>query len=304
MKILVCTDGSRSGLHAVKSGASLAARTAAEVTLLFAVAGDPWDVDQARVDATAILKNADVAFCLTEQHGKLIDAALAQMVEQEYDLVVIGYQARTFLERALWGSLAARIVHELPLSVMIVRGKCESISRVLIGISGGGFTAACVRWGGIIASAFDARVVLLHVSPSPPLMYGGFEEVVEDLTELLQTDTVEAKAIRRAVDFLTDLGVKTDVELVRGLAEREILRYAQDLDADLIVIGSAWAVQPVRRFFMRNITEQVVLQAQRPVLVVRPVVDTTSTASTRLADGTGTVSDGLERSLENGQWES
>jgi nucleotide-binding universal stress UspA family protein len=196
---------------------------------------------------------------------------LAQLLQRDYELVVVGYQARSFLEKAIWGSLAARIAHELPLSVLIVRGRRDRINRVLIGISGGGFTNECVAWGGRIAAAFGADVTLVHASPAPPLMYGGLDEVVETLTELLQTSTPEAEAIKQAVAVLNRLGVQTDVELTRGLADRELLRKAQELDVDLLVIGSSWAAQPVHRFFVRNVTEQVLLNTQRPVLVVRPI---------------------------------
>jgi nucleotide-binding universal stress UspA family protein len=102
-------------------------------------------------------------------------------------------------------------------------------------------------------------------------MYGGLDEVVETLTEFLETDTLEAQAIKRAVALLSELGVRSEVELAHGLAERELLRLAQDSDVDLLVIGSSWAAQPVHRFFVRNVTEQVLLNTQRPVLVVRPI---------------------------------
>jgi nucleotide-binding universal stress UspA family protein len=284
MRLLLCTDGSPIGLRAVKLGAALASRMSAEATLLLALDGEDWDTELAREHSLRVLQESAVQFSFAERRAKLVDATLAELVDREYDLVVVGYNARTFLERALWGSLAARIAHEFPLPVMIVRGEHASIDRLLIGISGGGFTDACVEWGGRIASAFEARVVLLHVGPSPPLMYGGFEEVVQDLAELLRTDTVEARAIKRAASILTRLGVEFEVELVRGLAEREILRYAQELTCDLIVIGSAWAAQPMRRFFMRNVTEQVVLKAQRPVLVVRPIAENLSEDSFARSD--------------------
>lgn len=274
MRLLLCTDGSPTGQRAVELGASLASRMSAEATLVLALEGDREDAESVRERSRAAVQESGVEFSFAERRAELVGATLAQLVEQEYDLVVVGYNARTFLERALMGSLAARIAHEFPLPVMIVRGENVVIDRVLVGVSGGGFTDACVEWGGRIASAFETPVVLLHVGPSPPLMYGGFEEVVEDLAEFLQTNTPEARAIKRAGSILTQLGVEFEVELVRGLAEREILRYAQELDCGLIVIGSAWAAQPVRRFFMRNVTEQVVLKAQRPVLVVRPAGET------------------------------
>jgi nucleotide-binding universal stress UspA family protein len=42
------------------------------------------------------------------------------------------------------------------------------------------------------------------------------------------------------------------------------------MEVDLLVIGSSWAAQPVHRIFVRNVTEQVLLNTQRPVLIVRP----------------------------------
>lgn len=289
MRLLIGTDGSPAGLRAVELGAALASRMSAEVTILLALEGEDSDAESARERSVTALQESAVEFSLVESRAELVDATLAQLVKQEYDLGVVGYSARTFLERALMGSLAARIAHEFPLPVMIVRGENAEIDRVLIGISGGGFTDACVKWGGRIASVFETSVVLLHVGPSPPLMYGGFDEVVEDLPELLQTDTPEARAIKRAASILTELGVEFEVELVRGLAEREILRYAQELNCGLIVVGSAWAAQPVRRFFMRNVTEQVVLKAQRPVLVVRPAEETRADASFTQSSETGAL---------------
>jgi nucleotide-binding universal stress UspA family protein len=101
-------------------------------------------------------------------------------------------------------------------------------------------------------------------------MYAGLEEVVENLTEFLQTDTLEAQAMRQTAAYLTKMDVDVNLELAHGLPERELLRLAQNQDADLLVIGSSWAAQPIHRLFMRNITEQVLMNTKRPVLVVRP----------------------------------
>jgi nucleotide-binding universal stress UspA family protein len=246
----------------------------AEVTLLCVVAGKQRDLENSLERSVDALKKSGADF-ETIGHkgklkGKLAEQMLAQMAEKDCDLVVVGYDARSFLEKALWGSLAARIAQELPVPVLIVRGHRDWINHVLIGISGSGFTDECVKWGGRIALAFDAPVTLLHVSPSPPLMYAGLDEVVETLPEFLQTHTPESQSVRQASAYLTELGLQTDVELAHGLPERELLRIAQNRDVDVLVIGSTWAAQPVQRLLSRNISEQVLLHTQRPVLVVRP----------------------------------
>lgn len=271
MDILLCTDGSRQGLRAVRLGAAVAAQLKADATLLCVVASKRHaDLDDWVGQATDIVEEAGVRFNVIGRRGQLVEEMLAQMLETEFDLVVVGYHARSFLEKAIMGSLAARIAHEVRASVLIVRGKRDWIKHILIGVSGGGFTHDCAEWGGRIAAAFGARVTLLHASQAPPLMYTGFEEVTETLAEFLQTDTLESQALKQAVSDLTSFGVQTHVELVHGLPERELLRLAQDRDVDLLVIGSAWAAQPMPRLFLRNITEQVLLNTQRPVLVVRP----------------------------------
>ena len=270
MRILLCTDGSRNGLSAVHLGGAIAACMEAEATLLCVVASKRCNLKSDLERAVDVLEKSGVDFEAIGYRGKLVEQMLTQVAEKDYDLAVVGYDARSFLEKALWGSMAARIAHELPVSVLIVRGHRDWINHVLIGISGSGFTDECVKWGGRIALAFDAPVTLLHVSPAPPLMYAGLEEVVETLPEFLQTHTPEAQSVRKASAYLTELGVQTDFELARGLPERELLRIAQSRAVDLLVIGSTWAAQPVQRLFSRNISEQVLLHTQRPVLVVRP----------------------------------
>lgn len=270
MKILLCTDSSRSGLGAIRLGGGIAAQLEADITLLCVVKQQQRDLEDSLERAVEALGDRVGTLEFIGRRGDLLEEMRAQLQQTTYDLVIVGYCARSFLEKAIWGSLAVRIAHEVPASVLIVRGWRDRIKRVLIGISGGGFTDECARWGGRIAAACGARATLVHASPAPPLMYGGFGEVVETLVEFLQTDTLEAQALRQAVVHLTEMGVRADVEFAHGLPEREIPRLAQDRDVDLLVIGSAWATQPVRRLFARNITEQILKNTRRPVLVVRP----------------------------------
>jgi len=270
MKILLCTDGSTNGLSAVFLGCKIAARLKAHLVVLCVLEDKTRSLDQALQAVVEVAQASDVPFDLVGRRGRLVEEMLGYMLDTEYDLVIVGYYARSFLEKMIWGSLAARIAHELPVSVLIVRDQRETIRRLLIGISGGGFTQDCTDWGGSIAQAFDAHVTLLHVSPTPPLMYAGLEEVRETLAEFLQTDTAEAHAMKQAVRCLGEMGVDTTVELAFGLPERELLRVAHDQDVDLLVVGSAWAAQPLSRAFLRNITEKVLLNTRRPVLVVRP----------------------------------
>jgi nucleotide-binding universal stress UspA family protein len=100
-------------------------------------------------------------------------------------------------------------------------------------------------------------------------MYAGLEDVVETLPEFLQTDTPDAHALRQAIAHLIGMGVQADIHLVHGTPEHELLRAARNQDVGLLVIGSAWAAQPVSRLLLRNMTKQVLLNTHQPVLVIR-----------------------------------
>lgn len=271
MKILLCTDGSRNGLSAVHLGGKIAARMRAQVTLLCVVENKKRNLDRALQRVVEVMEASGAVFESVVRRGRLVDEMLHQILQVEYDLVIVGYYVRSFWEKMLWGSLAARIAAELPLSVLIVRDRRETIARLLVGISGGGFTDACLDWTSHIAAAFGAQVTLLHVAPTPPLMYAGLEEVRETLPEFLQADTSESRAVRHAVRRLSEQGLRASVELAYGLPERELLRVAQEQNIDLMVVGSSWAAPPVSRALLRNIAEKVLLNTRRPVLVVRPV---------------------------------
>jgi nucleotide-binding universal stress UspA family protein len=267
--ILLCADKSRNALAAVSFGGRLAAALNAETTLL-AAGRKAHQVYRALSAGEQILS----AFGLSPRSlvgiGRPVHQFIRQIQREGYDLVVIGYRKRSKLEKALLGCVAARVVHQATTSVLVVRKGRPDIRRLLLGIGGSGFTAEMTEWGAQIAAAVGARVTLIHVEPAPPLMYSGLPEVHQTLSELLETDTPAARAIRQAAARIEKTGVPADIRLAYGVTDRELLRTAQEGDYDLLIVGSAWAKPPIDRLGLSNVTRNILLQTQRPVLVVYP----------------------------------
>ncbi|RMF34565.1 MAG: universal stress protein [Chloroflexi bacterium] len=272
MKFLLCTDGSDQATAAVRLGGRLAAHMGASVALLCIERPGRPRSRQATIEAQAreLLQEQGITPELQTYPGGLLDALRRQIHRETYALVAVGYRERRFLEKVLFGSVAVRIAHLVPAPVLIVREPREALRRILIGISGHGFQEEEIRWGGEIARAFDGQVTLLHVLPPPPLMYTGLPQVSESLSDFLESDTEEARALREGAALLTKMGLPVELQLAYGLPEREVLRAAYEQDEDLVVVGSAWAVSPWQRLVLPNVTEQVLLHTRRPVLVVRP----------------------------------
>ncbi len=92
-------------------------------------------------------------------------------------------------------------------------------------------------------------------------------EALEEL-EGSATSAAEAAA-QRVLEEVADLAHESQSMIRRGSAAEEIVRAAEELRVNLIVIGSrGWGA--VRSVFLGSVSERVLHSAYCPVLVVRP----------------------------------
>lgn len=86
-----------------------------------------------------------------------------------------------------------------------------------------------------ISKAHDAEVVLVHVVEPVGYAYGG--DIPMDLTEL--QEQLDKAAKEKLHTYGERHGIATDNQLVMvGRPESEIHRLSEELDADLVVVGS------------------------------------------------------------------
>jgi nucleotide-binding universal stress UspA family protein len=271
MNVLICTDKSRNAMAAVSMGGRLAAAFESHENTTLLAAGKNRDrAYQALEESKNILLEFGIQAQTMVKVGPAVQEFIKEIQSTCYDLVVIGYRKRSALEKAFNGCVATRVVHQASSSVLIVREGRPDIRKILIGIGGNGFTKQISEWGAKIAAAVSAHVTLIHVETAPPLMYAGLAEVHQTLEELLETDTLAANAIRSAAAILDAAGVEATIKLAHGVADRELLRTAQEGDYDLIILGSSWARPTIDRVVLSNISRDVLHNTRRPVLVVHP----------------------------------
>ena len=111
-----------------------------------------------------------------------------------------------------------------------------------------------------------ADLVVLHVIPESQSQFWK--------TYIYEIENVDAKA-RRDIDrrieeaYLSKVpeGVKIDIQFRIGKEDEEMLDFAREIDADLIVIGRQ-SSGTIGKAFFGNITEKIVRKAHCPVLVV------------------------------------
>jgi nucleotide-binding universal stress UspA family protein len=114
-----------------------------------------------------------------------------------------------------------------------------------------------------LALHFGAEVYLLHVIPVlPPTTEPGLPFPQKELHEGAERE------LRKVAEPLTAKGIRTQIVIGDGDAATEIVRIAQELGADLIVIAThgntGW-----RHMAFGSVTEKVVRLATCPVLTTR-----------------------------------
>jgi nucleotide-binding universal stress UspA family protein len=114
-----------------------------------------------------------------------------------------------------------------------------------------------------LARDYKAHLIVLHVEVVPAAIYGFGEGILPPRTEWDDELRRELEHIQAA-----DPSVHLTHRLEEGDPVTQILNVAKETNADLIVIGTHGR-RGIPRLLMGSVAEQVVRQANRPVLSVR-----------------------------------
>jgi nucleotide-binding universal stress UspA family protein len=137
--------------------------------------------------------------------------------------------------------------------------------RILVPTDGSKGTSESVAHAASIARDRGATVEVLYVVDQRQYRAASRDtkdEVIESLREEGE------RAIDDAVTWLADEGVDTETEIREGIPYKTILEYADETDVDLIVMGTHGRTGRDRRVALGSVTERVVKNSKRPVLVV------------------------------------
>lgn len=136
---------------------------------------------------------------------------------------------------------------------------------ILAPTDGSGGTSKTLEHAVSIAADNDATIHGLYVLDRR--MYLAAEKnAQEEVIDSLENDG-EA-ALDRLRSRVEEAGVPVVTELREGIPHRDILRYAEEIDADLIVMGTHGRTGRDRLANLGSVTERVVENADVPVLVV------------------------------------
>jgi nucleotide-binding universal stress UspA family protein len=142
--------------------------------------------------------------------------------------------------------------------------------RILLTLDGSRLAENAIEHAAILAQRFGAELHLLRVVEPLVRSYRGGSTPPSALK------SVEKQLLEMAADYLSGVGqklqeegVSTQMSVLSGSAEKEIMRFAQANGMDVIVMCSC-GESGLARWLLGSVADHVVRAAPVPVLVVPP----------------------------------
>jgi nucleotide-binding universal stress UspA family protein len=199
------------------------------------------------------------------------DAIVDRADEYDIDLVVMGTHGRRGMERLLSGSVSEEVVRRAPCPVFTVLARDENgtgpqIDRVLAPVDLSDQSELVLNHAVALAESYAAPLDLLHVveEAAYPNVYG-----LDPLTPALPN--VQDRAREALETLASDIDLRTDpvnVHVLAGNAARDIVEFAEEQAADLIVMATHGRTG-LERFLIGSVAEKVVRRAPCPVFTLK-----------------------------------
>jgi nucleotide-binding universal stress UspA family protein len=286
-KILLATDGSEEAQLALSTAVDVATSTNSELHVVTVMGGRAYHmemqeiVDQLRQRGKQMLdeqvKKAEARGGEVRQaHVRLVeehrDRAIVELAEElEVGLIVMGSRGLGGLRRALMGSVSDSVVRHAHCPVLVVRWKPVVFpAKILVATDGSEEATLATRIAADLAARTGSELHVTHVGRV--LTHGGpvginVGALPAGSQELLDR---EAKELLEAhLERMRDAGESVvEAHLMSGRADEEIIFLAEQVGADLVVVGSR-GLGGLRRALMVSVSDSVVRHAHCPVLLVR-----------------------------------
>jgi len=183
------------------------------------------------------------------------------------ELIVMGTHGSTGLRRLLAGSVATAVLRGAHCAILAIRPhvrplQAEEVRVILHPTDFSEGSQAALRVARSLARECGARLILLHVAPSAVFVKGAMT------AELDPGDSVDALETARELIDGPDLKYPVETWFSRGPAPEEIVRVADEVGCDLIVMGTHGRTG-LGRLLMGNTAESVLPEANCPVMIVK-----------------------------------
>lgn len=218
--------------------------------------------------------------------GKPFREIVAAAEELKADLIVIATHGNGGLKHLMLGSTAEKTVRYAPCPVLVVRQAARGpiktamegivLEKILVPVD----FSECAKEGARYASAFATKVgadlLLMNVTYTPDFTASDWNVIPPEGPQLIERARLAAEdKLDELVNFLPLTGISAETEVAVGTPIEKLIERTKQPDVDLVIMSSH-GYTGLQHVFLGSLAEQLVRQAQCPVLVVpshtRPMV--------------------------------
>lgn len=202
--------------------------------------------------------------------GHPADAMTRIAARRKTELIVIGSRGLTDFRPFLLGSISRKLVMHAPCSVLVVKRRTRALSRIVVGADGSKYSQRAVQFLLRLPLPKEARMTVVSVVPPLPIEAGPNSGLMPSILEQVRgpLEKEARKVAMRVVEHIHDNGFETTAEIAHGHVGHEIVKLAESVRAELVVVGSR-GLTGTTRYLMGSVSDNVVKYAPCPVLVVR-----------------------------------
>jgi nucleotide-binding universal stress UspA family protein len=273
-RLLICTNGFEGSWPAIEYGSWIAEAIQARVALLAILEQSGHDAG-ARLQVEGFVHRAQAFF---SQHGRELEVRwedgnaeeiIPATAAREDCIVVLGPLGRPFLRRFLVGRSIRGLLEEITAPVVYVPRACLPLRKLLFCAGGLGYDITAEHLGVRLGLAAGAKAVLLHVAPPVDLEYPTAIAEREHWKDLVNTDTLTGRNLRRALDQARAAGLNVEIRMRQGSVLDEIKAELRDGRYDLICMGSGHSAHGLRQLYEPNLTDEIAEGSVCPMLTAR-----------------------------------
>jgi nucleotide-binding universal stress UspA family protein len=286
MKIVYATDGSDCAGAAGRLLASLPLPADTQVTVLSALSGYDWVepalfaewafqgeavVERDAEQAALPLRKRGVPVVIRVPRGNAAAEILSRAKEDRAALIVVGSHGKGALDRFLTGSVSERVARYAHTSVLVARG--EKLARALVAVDGTESAEHALEALAHLPLPEKLALTAVYVLPAsavaPPVSLipsQNFEQLVDQFET--ERRVLAEQVLGRVQQRLRAVGRPVETQIRSGTPAEQIIATAREIDADLIVVGSANR-SALGRLFLGSVSARVLSHAPCSVLIAR-----------------------------------
>lgn len=141
--------------------------------------------------------------------------------------------------------------------------------HILVPIDGSETSMVAMKEAIKLGKALNSKITVVQVMALDPFIADAYVKTGETNELIERTRTYLLDILEQAKQQFSNEGITVETKLLEGfIVHEEIIQAAQDLNADLIVMGSHGRTG-VRKLVLGSVAQKVLDESHIPVLIVR-----------------------------------